>query len=123
MGAEIEERLDRLLAINVGCASMREGCATGFRPRRMQTAKGELQVEIPHVWEAAEPFVSRLFPRDQAGRSEPLRVMVIGAFVRGLSLSPRGKARRPPARESAFAPSPLTDDVCKRGRGRPVFDF
>jgi hypothetical protein len=46
-------------------------------------------VEIPQVREAAEPFVSRLFPRDtKLLRTEPLRVMVIGAFVRGLSMLP-----------------------------------
>jgi hypothetical protein len=35
----------------------------GSRPRRVQTAEGELAVEIPQVREAAEPFVSKLFPR------------------------------------------------------------
>ena len=39
------------------------GCATGFGPRRVQTAEGELAVEIPQVREAAEPFVSKLFPQ------------------------------------------------------------
>jgi putative transposase len=44
-------------------------------------------VEIPQVREAAEPFVSRLFPRGtKLLRSEALRAMVIGAFVRGLSM-------------------------------------
>jgi putative transposase len=44
-------------------------------------------VEIPQVREAAEPFVSKLFPRGtKLLRSEPLRAMVIGAFVRGLSM-------------------------------------
>jgi transposase-like protein len=39
------------------------GQRNGFRPRRVQTAEGVLSVEIPQVREAAEPFVSRLFPR------------------------------------------------------------
>jgi putative transposase len=53
----------------------------------VQTAEGELAVEIPQVREAAEPFVSRLFPRGtKLLRTEPLRAMVIGAFVRGLSM-------------------------------------
>jgi putative transposase len=44
-------------------------------------------VEIPQVREAAEPFVSTLFPRGtKLLRTEPLRAMVIGAFVRGLSM-------------------------------------
>jgi putative transposase len=63
------------------------GLRNGFRPRRVQTAEGELQVEIPQVREAAEPFVSKLFPRaTKVLRTEPLRAMVIGAFVRGLSM-------------------------------------
>ena len=63
------------------------GLRNGFRPRRVQTAEGELAVEIPQVREAAEPFVSKLFPRGtKLLRTEPLRAMVIGAFVRGLSM-------------------------------------
>src|SRR5678816_2546815 len=63
------------------------GLRNGFRPRRVQTAEGELAVEIPQVREAAEPFVSRLFPRGtKLLRTEPLKAMVIGAFVRGLSM-------------------------------------
>jgi hypothetical protein len=63
------------------------GPRNGFRPRRVQTAEGELEVEIPQVREAAEPFVSRLFARGTTLlRTEPLRAMVIGAFVRGLSM-------------------------------------
>jgi putative transposase len=59
----------------------------GFRPRTLQTAEGELEVAIPQVREAAEPFVSARFPRaTKLLRSEPLRAMVIGAFVRGLSM-------------------------------------
>jgi putative transposase len=53
----------------------------------VQSAEGELSVEIPQVREAAEPFVSRLFPRGtKLLRTEPLRALVIGAFVRGLSM-------------------------------------
>src|SRR4051794_23422837 len=63
------------------------GLRNGFRPRRVQTAEGELAVEIPQVREAAEPFVSKLFPQGtKLLRTEPLRAMVIGAFVRGLSM-------------------------------------
>ena len=124
--AEIEEQIDRLLAVGVGenpRESLSElaklgarliiqravedefdawlgraryerrpggasrGLRNGFRPRRVQTAEGELSVEIPQVREAAEPFVSKLFPRGtKLLRTEPLRAMVIGAFVRGLSM-------------------------------------
>jgi len=123
--AEIEEQIDRLLAVGVG-ESPREalselarlgarliiqravedefdawlgraryerrpeappGLRNGFRARRVQTAEGELSVEIPQVREAAEPFVSKLFARGtKLLRTEPLRAMVIGAFVRGLSM-------------------------------------
>jgi putative transposase len=63
------------------------GLRNGFRPRRVQTAEGELEVQLPQVREAAEPFVSKLFPRGtKLLRTEPLRAMVIGAFVRGLSM-------------------------------------
>src|ERR671913_530133 len=63
------------------------GLRNGFRPRRLQTAEGELSVEIPQVRAAAEPFVSKLFPRGtKVLRTEPLKAMVIGAFVRGLSM-------------------------------------
>jgi putative transposase len=130
--AEIEEQIDRLLAVGVG-ESPREslselaklgarliiqravedefdawlgraryerrpdhrrglrnygsGLRNGFRPRRLQTAEGELEVEIPQVREAPERFVSKLFPRGtRLLRTEPLRAMVIGAFVRGPSM-------------------------------------
>src|SRR5205814_5792712 len=63
------------------------GLRNGFRPRRVQTAEGELSVEVPQVREAAEPFVSKLFPRGtKLLRTEPLKALVIGAFVRGLSM-------------------------------------
>jgi putative transposase len=70
-----------------GLRNYESGLRNGFRPRKLQTAEGELQVEIPQVREAAEPFVSRLFPRGtKLLRTEPLKAMVIGAFVRGLSM-------------------------------------
>jgi putative transposase len=70
-----------------GLRNYGSGLRNGFRPRRVQTAEGELSVEIPQVREAAEPFVSKLFPRGtKLLRTEPLRAMVIGAFVRGLSM-------------------------------------
>ncbi len=63
------------------------GLRNGYRPRKLQTAEGELAVEIPQVRRVAEPFVSKLFPRGtKLLRTEPLRAMVIGAFVRGLSM-------------------------------------
>jgi putative transposase len=70
-----------------GLRNYGDGLRNGFRPRRVQTLEGELRVEFPQVREAAEPFVSRLFPcSTKVLRTEPLRAMVIGAFVRGLSM-------------------------------------
>ena len=65
------------------------GLRNGFRPRRVQTAEGELEIEIPQVREAAEPFVSKLFRRWHYKRllqTDPLRALIVGAFVRGLSI-------------------------------------
>jgi transposase-like protein len=65
------------------------GLRNGFRPRRVQTAEGELEIEIPQVREAAEPFVSKLFRRWHYKRllqTDPLRALIVGAFVRGLSM-------------------------------------
>jgi putative transposase len=80
-------RYERRPAHQRGLRNYDSGLRNGFRPRRLQTLEGELEVEIPQVREAAEPFVSKLFPcSTKVLRSEPLRAMVIGAFVRGLSM-------------------------------------
>jgi putative transposase len=80
-------RYERRPDFQRGLRNYDSGLRNGFRPRRVQTAEGELEVEIPQVREAAEPFVSRLFPcSTRVLRTEPLRAMVIGAFVRGLSM-------------------------------------
>src|SRR3954471_18115108 len=149
--AEIEEQIDRLLAVGVGenpreslselaklgarliiqravedefdawlgraryerRAEAPPGLRNGFRPRRVQTAEGELSVEIPQVRAAAEPFVSKLFPRGtKLLRTEPLRAMVIGAFVRACRCatsnrcaSRRGSASCPSRPRHGSAPS------------------
>jgi hypothetical protein len=49
----------------------------------------ELRIEIPQVREAAMPFVSKLFPKwhcKRLLRTDPLKALVIGGFVRGLSM-------------------------------------
>ena len=63
------------------------GKRNGYRPRRVQAAEGEIELEVPQVREAAEPFTSKLFPRGSKRllATEPLKAMVVGAFVRGLS--------------------------------------
>jgi putative transposase len=64
------------------------GKRNGYRPRHVQTAEGELEIEIPQVRQAAETFTSKLFPRESKRliQTEPLKAMVVGAFVRGLSM-------------------------------------
>ena len=65
------------------------GLRNGFRPRRLQTGEGELRIEIPQAREAAMPFVSKLFPKwhcKRLLRPDSLKALVIGGFVRGLSM-------------------------------------
>ena len=70
-----------------GLRNYESGLRNGFRPRRVQTAEGELEIGVPQVREAAETFASKLFPRTpKLLRTEPLKALVIGAFVRGLSM-------------------------------------
>jgi putative transposase len=80
-------RYERRPAYQRGLRNYESGLRNGFRPRKLQTAEGELEVEIPQVREAAETFASKLFPRGtKLVRTEPLKALVIGAFVRGLSM-------------------------------------
>jgi putative transposase len=80
-------RYERRPEYQRGLRNYDAGLRNGFRPRRMQTAEGELQIEVPQVREAAETFASKLFPRTpKLLRTEPLKALVIGAFVRGLSM-------------------------------------
>src|SRR3984893_18094850 len=65
------------------------GKRNGFRPRRLQTAEGELRVEVPQVRAAAMPVVAKLFPKwhcKRLLRTDPLKALIIGGFVRGLSM-------------------------------------
>src|SRR3979411_495752 len=65
------------------------GLRNGFRPRHVQTAEGGLRIEVPQAREAAMPFVSKLFPKwhcKRLLRTDPLKALVIGGFVRGLSM-------------------------------------
>ena len=63
------------------------GKRNGYRPRRLQTGEGEIVVEVPQVRDACAPFTSKLFRRRKRFlATEPLTALVIGAFVRGLSM-------------------------------------
>ena len=73
--------------ISAGWRTTGRGCATGFARGGCRRARGSSQIEIPQVRQAAETFASKLFPRStKLLRTEPLKALVIGAFVRGLSM-------------------------------------
>lgn len=63
------------------------GSRNGNRPRRVQTAEGELEVQVPQVRGVAERFVSGVLPENgrTALRTRPLETLIIGGWVRGLS--------------------------------------
>jgi putative transposase len=62
------------------------GSRNGVRPRRVQTAEGELEISMPQLRNCAEKFVCRVIPDTRTIiRTRPLEALVIGAYVRGLS--------------------------------------
>ncbi len=62
------------------------GSRNGVRPRRLQTAEGELEIAMPQLRNTAEEFVSKIIPDSRRViRTRPLESLVIGGFVRGLS--------------------------------------
>jgi putative transposase len=62
------------------------GSRNGHRPRRVQTAEGEITIAMPQVRGALERFVSGVIPDTRAiVRTRPLEALIIGAYVRGLS--------------------------------------
>ena len=72
-----------------GLRNYDSGMRNGFRSRHLQTAEGELRIEIPQAREAAMPFVSKLFPKwhcKRLLRTDPLKALVIGGFVCGRSM-------------------------------------
>src|SRR2546421_9370587 len=72
-----------------GLRNYDSGLRNGFRARRVQTGEGELRIEIPQARGAVVPFVSKLFPKwhcKRLLRTDPLKALVIGGFVRGLSM-------------------------------------
>src|SRR5437660_727763 len=74
------------------------GKRNGFRPRRLQTAEGELRIEIPQVRETVLPFVSRLFPKwhcKRLLRTDPLKALIIGGLMSAGEGSWRGADRQP----------------------------
>lgn len=62
------------------------GSRNGTRPRRVQTAEGEITIAMPQVRDTLTRFVSSVIPDTRAiVRTRPLEALVIGAYVRGLS--------------------------------------
>ncbi len=62
------------------------GWRNGNRPKRMQTAEGELEIQMPQIRGAAEKFVSSVIPNGRTAlRTRPLEALIIGAWVWGLS--------------------------------------
>jgi putative transposase len=62
------------------------GSRNGTRPRRVQTAEGEIAIAMPQVRDTLTRFVSSVIPDTRAiVRTRPLEALVIGAYVRGLS--------------------------------------
>jgi hypothetical protein len=67
-------RYERRPEYQRGLRNYDSGLRNGFRARAVQTAEGELEIEIPQVREAAETFASKLFPRTpKLLRTEPLK--------------------------------------------------
>ena len=63
-----------------------QGYRNGVRPRRLQTAEGELEIQMPQLRETAARFVCRTIPETRTViRTRPVEALVIGAYVRGLS--------------------------------------
>lgn len=85
----VEEEVDDWLgrARYERSAEAAPGMRNGYRPRRLKTGEGEIVVEVPQLRDACAPFTSKLFRgRKRFLASEPLKALVIGAFVRGLSM-------------------------------------
>jgi hypothetical protein len=62
------------------------GSRNGHRPRRVQTAEGEITIAVPQVRDTLTRFVSGVIPDTRSIiRTRPLEALVIGAYVRGLS--------------------------------------
>jgi putative transposase len=81
-----EEVSDFLCRARYQRSAEARGSRNGVRPRRLQTAEGELEIQMPQVRNAGVAFVSQLIPDVRAMiRTRPLESLIIGAYVRGLS--------------------------------------
>lgn len=81
-----DEVVDFLQRVRYERTSDARGWRNGNRPKRVMTAEGELEIQMPQLRNTAVKFVSRIIPDvGLAIRTRPLEVLVIGAYVRGLS--------------------------------------
>jgi len=72
------------------------GSRNGHRPRRVQTAEGEITIGMPQVRGSLERFVSSVIPDTRAiVRTRPLEALVIG---RTSGACPTATSRASPAR-------------------------
>jgi hypothetical protein len=68
-----------------GLRNSDSGLRNGFRPRHVQTAEGELRIEVPQARGSVVLFVSRLFSKwhcKRLLRTDPLKALVVGGLVR-----------------------------------------
>ncbi len=81
-----DEVADFLQRVRYERTSDARGWRNGNRPKRVMTAEGELEIQMPQLRNTAVKFVSRIIPDvGLAIRTRPLEVLIIGAYVRGLS--------------------------------------
>jgi putative transposase len=83
----VEDELERFLGrARYERTDQASGSRNGHRPRRIQTAEGELLIAMPQVRDSLTRFVSQTIPDSRTVvRTRPLEALVIGAYVRGLS--------------------------------------
>jgi putative transposase len=60
------------------------GYRSGYEPKRVKTAEGEIQVKVPQVRESLEPYHSRILPQAK-GLTPSLERLVQEMYARGLS--------------------------------------
>lgn len=101
------------------------GSRNGLRPRRVQTAEGELEVQMPQLRETADRFVSKILPDvRRVVRTRPLEALIIGAYVCGLSDrdiesltgAEVGEHARGLHARIMFRPTPTGRQACIEGR-------
>jgi transposase-like protein len=83
----IEEEISAFLQrVRYQRTAQARGSRNGNRAKRVMTAEGELELQVPQLRNTARRFISRVIPdTGMAIRTRPLEALIIGAYVRGLS--------------------------------------